>query len=299
MIPAMVERSMATHRFSAMGTSGEVTVVGGDPALGASIETRIAQLEARWSRFLPDSDISALNRHSGSWVRVAPETITLLERSVAAARATDGRFDPTTGAALIAHGYDRTFTAVAGHARSLDPAPIVDAAWPAIEVDPGSASARLPEATTFDAGGIGKGLAVDLVIAEFAHRVDGLLVNLGGDLRATGMAPDPAGWIVAIEDPFEPATPRGRLAIEAGAVATSSHGTAHHIIDPSTGRPARTMVAAATVVAAEAWWAEAHATSLLIEGPAGLDHLDESVHAILVLTDGTEVASPALHGVLR
>ena len=61
----LVERelTMDAHvdRFAAMGTTVEVTVVGGTPSLLTIARGRIRDLELRWSRFLPDSEVSRLN----------------------------------------------------------------------------------------------------------------------------------------------------------------------------------------------------------------------------------------------
>ena len=190
---ASTDPRVQTDRFRAMGTDIQITVVDGDPAVAGLARVRIEALESRWSRFRSGSDVSALNAHPGSWVPVAPETILLLERAIAGARATAGRYDPTVGAALVAHGYDRTFAEVVEHAADLIPEPVVDGSWPGIEVDPILGLACLPVGTVFDPGGIGKGLAADLVAIELAGRAAGLLVNLGGDLRLVGCAPDPAG----------------------------------------------------------------------------------------------------------
>jgi thiamine biosynthesis lipoprotein len=294
-------------RFQVMGTEAQITVIDGDPGLLHLARLRLEALEARWSRFRSGSDTTALNLGAGSWVPVSPETLLLLDRAVAGARATDGRFDPTVGAALIAHGYDRTFTQVEDHARSVIPRPMIDASWPAIELDAGRGLACLPPGTTFDPGAIGKGVAADLIIDELADRAAGMLVNLGGDLRMTGLAPHGAGWIVAIDDPHEAGRELGRIAVPSGAVATSSRmerrwetaeGPAHHVIDPTTGRPSTSDAAAVTVVAGEAWWAEVQATSLFLQGSAGIDGIDAGVHAVVIRLDGTRRATPALAEVL-
>lgn len=299
---------IADDRFSAMGTTVHIRTVGGGLAVGHRARTLLAELESRWSRFLPTSDISRLNRSAGDFVGVAWETILLLERSVAAAEATGGRYDPTVGGALIAHGYDRTFAEARTSARGLVPTPVVDGSWPGIEIDPSSGTACLPPDTVFDPGGIGKGLAADLIAEELASQVDGILVNIGGDVRLCGTSSDPAGWVITVDDPFSAERELTRLAIPHGAVATSSKegrrwetgaGPAHHIIDPSTGRPAVGNVAAVTVVAAEAWWAEVQATSLFLQGERGIEGADRTVEALMILDDGRSIATPGLAGVLR
>ncbi len=292
-----------------MGTRGEVQIVDGPIELLSRARRRVEELEARWSRFLAGSEVTALNAARGRPVSVSPDTLALLEHAVAAAQATDGRFDPTVGAALVAHGYDRTFRSIAASATDLVPVPIVDAAWPMIEVDRGAGTATVPDGSVFDPGGIGKGLAADLVATELADEAAGVLVNLGGDLRACGAAPTVDGWVITVEDPLVPERELARLAIVEGAVATSTrcrrrwstaNGEVHHLIDPRTGTSARTGVAAVTVVAAQAWWAEVQATSLFLLGPEGVDQVaGDTVAAIVVLDDGTVRTTPGLEGVLR
>lgn len=304
---SVVGPGVAVERFAAMGTRAEVHVVDGAASLAEVARNRLAWLEALWSRFRTGSEVSALNRAAGSWVPVSPETLLLLDRSVAAAAATDGRYDPTVGAAVAAHGYDRTFAEVADHARTLHPIPAIDAAWPMIETDHHEGIARLPLGTSFDPGGIGKGLAADLVATELAPLAAGLLVNVGGDLRAVGQAPTDDGWVISLEDPFDPSGELGRLSIPEGAVATSTRmrrawetaaGPVHHLMDPRTGTSARTGVAAATVVAAEAWWAEVQATSMFLLGPRSPLGAAADIEALVVADDGTRCCTPGLDGVL-
>ena len=92
-----------------------------------------------------------------------------------------------------------------------------------------------------------------------------------------------------------------------GAVATSSRllrrwqttaGEAHHLIDPTTGHPVQTEVVAATVVAGEAWWAEALSKAVFLAGPAGLDEIAD-LHAVVVTADGVRHTTPDLEATLR
>jgi thiamine biosynthesis lipoprotein len=290
-----------------MGTDCEVLVVDGHAGIGRRAQARVQELERKWSRFLPDSDVSRVNAASGRPVIVSASTLVLFEHALAAARATDGLVDPTVGRALVAHGYDRDFAAVRVAARSVAPVPHVDGSWPAIEVDHHHRTVTLPRGSRFDPGAIGKGLAADLISAELVPDAGGILVNLGGDLRVRGTAPTADGWVVTVDDPFGP-DELVRLSITSGAVATSSRlrrcwttaaGAAHHVIDPRTGRPAATGVAAVTVVAADAWWAEAQATALFLQGPTGLDRLDGRAEAVIVTDEGAVHATAALMGAFR
>lgn len=307
MMEVGIARPVHETRFAAMGTDAHLVVVDGPERLLGLAAGRIRELEQRWSRFRPESELSRLNGATGRPTLVSADTFALISAAVEAWRATGGRFDPTVGPALIAHGYDRDFRLLADRVApvgSSGPAPTPSD----VDLVPALPGVTLPVGVTIDPGGIGKGLAADLTARTLAEAgAGGALVNLGGDLRAVGRAPDDEGWVVSIPDPLQPDHELARLSFAEGAVATSStlrrrwatdDGPAHHLIDPATGRPAEVEVVAATVVAAEAWWAEALATLLLLSGPDGLSLLDEA-EAVVVAADGTRHATPGMEAALR
>ena len=96
-------------RFRAMGTKVHLVVVDGGAGLLEQARARIDDLEHRWSRFLPHSELNELNRAAGSSEATPVSAITfdLVERAIEAWRATDGLFDPTILPSLVAAGYDR------------------------------------------------------------------------------------------------------------------------------------------------------------------------------------------------
>jgi thiamine biosynthesis lipoprotein len=259
--------------WRAMGSDAHLIVVGGPPGLVEQARDRVEELESRWSRFRDGSEITLLNRSAGHPVRVSPDTITLIERATAAWSLSGGAYDPTLLTALVEAGYDRSFELLAGEGGSC---PTVDPLRPgvqAIEVD--GDTVRLPAGTGFDPGGIGKGLAADMVVALLmAERAEGACVNLGGDLRVTGLSPTGDGWTAAVEHPWCLA-PLVHVGLTDGAVATSTTlrrrwrvdgELRHHLIDPQTGRPSDTDVNLATVVAGTAWEAEVLAKAVVLGG---------------------------------
>ncbi len=291
-----------------MGTWAQVVVAGGPPGAAEWARARVAQLEARWSRFRPDSEVSRLNRAGGRPVVVSADTVTLVALALSGQRATGGRFDPTLLGPLLDAGYDRPFDQLAGHPgpagrpsagdrRPAGPATMARRAAPvaptAVAVDERVGTVSLPAGVGFDPGGIGKGLAADLVVAGLlAQGAAGACVNLGGDLRAEGDGP----WTVDVADPFAGRRPPvARLAFDAGGVATSSrlrrtwwHGGSvrHHLLDPTTGRSADTGVAAVTVLTGDAWRAEVLAKAALLAGlDAALDVLAAAGATGLVVDD--------------
>ncbi|WP_432850714.1 FAD:protein FMN transferase [Amycolatopsis sp. CA-161197] len=88
------------------------------------------------------------------------------------------------------------------------------------------------------------------------------------------------------------------VGLASGAVTTSTplrrrwrrHGlNLHHLIDPATGRPSSTPLASATVVGAQAHWAEVVAKAAVIAGlNAGMKLVAaQQAAALLVTADGT------------
>ena len=300
--------TVAERRFRAMGSDAHVIVVGVDGGAGpeALVDiavARIAELESRWSRFLPDSEVSELNRRAGEPVTVSADTVLLVSRAVEAWRLTGGSFDPTVLGAMLTAGYDRSFDELAAGDRPAPaPSPLLVGCT---DIVVAGGTVRLPAGTGFDPGGIGKGLAADLVAHELtAAGAAGGCVNLGGDLRVTGVGPDGGAWTVAVEHPWQ----RDAVALVGladGAVATSTtlkrtwttDGIVrHHLIDPATGEPSDTDLNLVSVVTGQAWMAEVLAKAVLLRGAArAFDLLDPSVvDALTVDTDGTVRATPGL-----
>jgi thiamine biosynthesis lipoprotein len=259
-----------------MGTQCHIVGVGGRPDLTARARTRVEQLEARWSRFRPDSEISRINAAAGSRVVVSDDTFGLVTRALRAYRDTTGLFDPTVLSNLCRLGYDRTFTEV-----SPDGDPVVGEPAPGcedIETDANLRWVSLPQGVGFDPGGIGKGLAADLVVSEMlAAGARGACVNIGGDLRVEGEAPTEDGWRLGIAAPHDVNQLIAVVDLVSGAMVTSTSmmrtwtrggRKLHHLIDPRSGEPATSDLVAVTVLTREAWWGEVLAKVVFLLGSA-------------------------------
>src|SRR6059058_5503483 len=154
---------MEEIRFRAMGSEIHLVVMGDHRLLDVA-RRRIDDLERKWSRFIPTSEISRLNANRGEPVAVSDDTFLLVRRALEGWRATGGRFDPTVLGDLVRAGYDRPFEAVV-----VSPGVGVSALrrdCGGIRLDVDASTVQLPAHTGFDPGGIGKGLAADLVAGE-------------------------------------------------------------------------------------------------------------------------------------
>ena len=271
----------------------------------------VEHLERRWSRFLPDSDISRLNTAAGAATEVDGSTITLLATMVEGWESTDGVFDPSMLPALCAAGYgqsiddDRRVTLLPDgsvHLGGLDATPSPGD----IEIDVARSVVRLPAGLALDPGGIGKGLAADLAVGLLIERgATGALVSIGGDLAVRGVPPhDADDWVITVESPLD-GGPSRTIAFGAGGVATSStrsrrwrtsDGEHHHVIDPVTQAPSTTDLAAVSVIARSGWLAEVHATAALLAGSHSVvEHLDRhDMSGLAIGLDGAVTATADL-----
>lgn len=296
--------SEAVRELRAMGSECTLRVVGSDAErLIDGLVERLADLESRWSRFQPSSELSRLNAAGGRPVVMGPESIGVVSLAVEAWRSTDGLFDPTLLDALCDAGYDVDFDRLGDRvvpstvaSSSSSSVSFVDA----IVIDREASTVTVPPSVAIDLGGIGKGRAADLLVGEvLGAGAVGACVDLGGDVRVGGRSIGDDGWGIVVDDPMTPGRDLAVLALAEGGVATSSRlrrrwrtsdGEAHHLLDPATGRPAATDLVAVTVVAAETAWAEAHAKAALIGGSIdGMALLATSGLSGIVVTEAGDV----------
>lgn len=291
-----------------MGGTAHLVAVGAGPAAIEAGRRRLADLEARWSRFRPDSEISRLNGAAGRPCIVSADTILLVERSVDGWLATAGAFDPTVLPALESAGYDRDFQSLAADPRPAGP-PAPAPGCLGIRVDQATRMVFVPAGTALDPGGIGKGLAADLAVEEMlAAGATGACVNVGGDLRVAGEPPGPDGWVIGVEDPGDPGRELDRLRLQAGGVATSGTGyrrwsragrDMHHLIDPGLGIPALRPNALAMALAGTGWWAEVMTKVALLAGTGGPAALAGHGSTGMVVTADGEVLTTPGYGAFR
>lgn len=265
--------------------------------------TELERLEQCWSRFRPDSELSHLNANAGAWTDVGASMLLALTCAADLHRATSGRFDPTILDALERAGYDRTFESITTGCEShigagAEPHSRAVPGFARVDIDTARSRVRLPHGARVDLGGVGKGLAADLVARGLVDRgARSALVGLGGDLRARGEPPPDGWWDIPVLDPFDDSRVAFRFPLVDGAIVTSTTRmrcwrrdgrSYHHLVDPATGDSARTGVTAVVCAGRDAWWAEGIAKAVVIGGAAAGGHLvrDAGVRAWLFLDDG-------------
>jgi FAD:protein FMN transferase len=275
-----------------MGVTCVVTVVGSNShEIALHCLDLVEELESLWSRFIPTSDISRLNIANGQPTVVDERTLTLIHHMIAAHQATDGAYNPTRLPLQIAAGDAHSL--INDRNTELATDSIVFPQLSGIHIfHDGKVS--LPRGMTLDAGGIGKGLAADLILrVALEQGADGACINLGGDMAInTG---DSVGWDVEIISPIDHGVVLDTIRITVGGVATSSlfarqrnsAGIASHLFSDSSAHDTQHTVGA-TVIANSAAWSEAWTKYAILSNPAqAIDTLTSTgLAALLVSADG-------------
>lgn len=291
------------HRFHCMGCEMAVVVEGDGGAANRATraaEAQLHELDARWSRFRPNSELCRLNADPRALVPASDALRAVIGAGLWAAERTGGLVDPTLLAAIEAAGYARSRDGltpasltdalrVAPPRRSAGPHP--DAAWKRVTVE--AAAIRRPPGVRFDTGGTGKGLAADLVARRLAGHAR-FAVDCGGDLRIGGDEAAARPYAVDVLHPLGGVA--HTVPVGAGAIATSGIDTriwrgpdgrfAHHLLDPATGAPAWTGLVSVTALAPTALEAETLAKAALLSGPRRAKRLLARHGGVLVRDDG-------------
>ena len=265
--------SAATVRLGEpmMGTVLTVTVIAADEHV-ARVLAEAAVAQARhWDDVLttwrPDGELARLNARAGSGpVEVSADLATALRAMLALSAATDGLFDPAVGPLVDPWRGPR----------APDPPPTASSATrvaTALTLDHQRA-ALLPGAA-LDAGGIGKGIALDAMAALLRRGgARAAFLDFGGSSQLAMGAPEPdaPGWRVAIGG-LGAGSVLGEIVLRDAALSTSraapGPAASGPIVDPRTGAPVAE-ARLATARAADATSAEAWTKALTIAGRAAL-----------------------------
>lgn len=240
--------------FKAMGTLCDIQLYSEHPGKANRLSKRlmadVARLEAKYSRYRPDSLLSQINAvaKTGGSLVVDDETAYLLNYAETCYQQSDGLFDITSG--VLRHAWKF-------HAQQLPSNQEIElllenVGWHKLNW-------QLPQleflhpGMELDFGGIVKEYAVDrcATLCSEAGIMHGL-INLGGDVRIVGPRGNDEPWLVGISHPRKPGQVLLNLSVNRGALASSGDyercividGVRYaHVLNPKTGWPVRHLAA--------------------------------------------------------
>jgi thiamine biosynthesis lipoprotein len=282
-------------------------------ALRADIDTALEDVNRRMSTWQADTEISQFNTFQGlESFAISPEFAEVVQAALSYAEQTGGAFDPTVKPLVDHWGFG--MSNIEQETARTEVSKIMNwVGWEKVHLEANRLRKDHPN-LQLDLSAIAKGYGVDRVgdVIRAAGLSD-FLVEIGGEIVADGNAPSGGPWRVGIESP-ESDKAFGQsifqaLELSGWAMATSGDyrnfrvrkdGTRYsHIIDPRTGKPAESDIAAVTVLAKRCMDADAIATALFVMGSeksfqwlSTLRKLEGEKHpgfeAFFILHDATE-----------
>jgi len=282
--PADLEK--ISGRFFIMDTYVTITVYSSDKTKGQeAIDQAAAEFQRinnLVGRFLgknlsnpQESDVYRVNEMAGiSPVQVSDDTLAMIKRAIHFAELSGGLFDITIGPIMDLWGFG-------GEEYHIPPEDELKQAllltgYQKIIVDEQAKTVYLPgKGMVMDLGGVAKGYATDVAVQKLrALGIKSGIINAGGNIFVLGSKPDGSPWKVGIRDPRDK---NGHLAvvdvIDSAVISSGDYERYfeengvryHHIMDPSTGKQARGLMAT-TVIANNSMDADIFSTLMFVLG---------------------------------
>lgn len=253
-----------------------------DPAV-ESWERLLAQelmaLNATFSNYDDSSELMQFNRAAvQAWQPLSANLLAVLRAAQEVHEASDGALDISVAPLVAAWG----FGPQAGTELPPSEAKLAEVRQRVgqqyVELNPSLGQARKLRDLQLDLSAVAKGFAVDSLSQTLTSRAcTAHLVDIGGEVRATGSKPSGQPWRVGIEVPNDDQLGgiARALPLRNQAVATSGdyrnfitqdQSRWSHTIDPRSGAPVSHRVASVTVVLPTTMMADAWATAFTVMG---------------------------------
>jgi len=300
-----------------MGTTWTVRVVATDDKnLQSAIETELKRINRIFSNWDPQSDVNRFNRHNSQKpFEINRDFYVVMNVSLQVARDSKGAFDPTLSDLIDTSGF--------GTKDTFDRSPeavkkaSMHTGWQKLQTLEQSGKYYLAKSDPeirLNLSAVAKGYGVDaLYLLLKLRKIDNFLVEIGGEVRTSGLNKDKQPWKVGIESPDSEGIYKV-VALSDMAIATSggyrnfiSGGNEKfiHILDPQTGLSLNTDIESVSIIMPNCTYADALATAVSVlgtqKGPALLQHYKYSDLLILYRKDNTlqEIATPGMKHYLK
>jgi FAD:protein FMN transferase len=291
-----------------MGTTYNVVAIDSSKSVNeadvkAAINGALAEVNQQMSNWDTNSEISRFNAAANTApVQVSPELAHVMKAADTVYTASEGRFDTTMGPLIELWGFGAPGKRPMPQQAEIDNALAAVGHHNTISVGANALQKKQADAQVYLAA-IGKGYGADRVgQALESFGITDYLVEIGGDLYASGRNPDGLPWQIGIETPaslnngiFDVVGISGLGLASSGDYRNyfEKDGQRYsHVIDPATGQPITHRTASATVLAENSMMADAWATAMLILGrERGLEIAAQHDVAVLFVERDTEASS--------
>ncbi|GAB4484225.1 MAG: FAD:protein FMN transferase [Thermodesulfovibrionales bacterium] len=251
------------------------------------------------------SELSEINRNAGiKPVRVSRTTFELIEAALVVSRNTGGAFDPTIGPVMKLWDFPRKKRPAESEIRKT--LPLVN--YRNVVTDKANSTVFLKKkGMLLDLGGIAKGFAADLAVADMkANGISAGIVAIAGDIRTFGKKPNGSDWNIGVKNPRRKTSTDelvAKVRLSDRAISTSGDyerffmiGSErfHHLLDPKTGHPARGCISV-SVISDRGVLSDGYDNAVFILGPErglnlvrkmGFDAIIVDKDEKVIVTDG-------------
>jgi thiamine biosynthesis lipoprotein len=281
----------------AMGTEYAISIVcdSADLATCISKETikKMEECEKRFSRFLPESELSRLNDTKS--MMVSNEFMIVTKKALELFSLTKGIFNPLVQIGRM--GYDKDFSKI-DVSDSFDDTDTYDIDFETVSIDSKKNRIILKDGQKLDFGGFLKGYLAEILCKKIMSEsllIKGAIVNIGGDIHTQGTDADGKLFIFDIYNPVTkddiPVTLHNQSLATSGTYKRTwvrSQTLVHHILDSSGQRNPESDIVSSSVIGTDGGKTEGYAKVFLSLGEKALQVLQEkSILFTLIRKDGS------------
>lgn len=288
------------YEGTVMGGVFSVTLIGEDREEALTmfqiLHDEAKRYERMFSRFLPESELSRLNRARRA--QVSDEVFAVVAHGVELYERTHGATNMLVS--IKRFGYDEDISEVLGKERTADTSYAYNTNMTDLVLDKETRTITLAEGQEIDVASFLKGYVAE-ELAQMARGFSGVIVNLSGDIFVSGYDAQQEPFVFEIENPHDGETLR-TFSLLHGAIATSGSyrrywsvagEPVHHVLNARGEKNPDTDAISTTVIAPKGYEADGFATAGLVLGTErGAELLlSEGFHYLFVRKDGSLVST--------
>ena len=252
------------------------------------IDSILKSMDQQMSLWVENSEISKLNR--GDSIFLSDDFHGVIMKSLRLSELTNGSFDISVAPLIKAWGFSG-----GTHKDSINVDSLMNYVGykGLIASPPGPKMEKfaLPKGYQIDVNAIAQGYTVDIV-SNFLRNanVHNYMIEIGGEVRCKGKNIDGRQWRIGIEQPQEERTPgQYQTIVELDTMSLATSGNYRkfwvdergqrvvHTIDPGTGQPMVSNLLSVSIIAKNATYADALATSCMVLGLSQAQAMIESL----------------------
>ncbi|MAV30547.1 MAG: lipoprotein ApbE [Cycloclasticus sp.] len=291
-----------------MGTTYHITLAESvtrqiETSLKQEIDARLLEVNDSFSTYINSSEVSQFNNYKGTdWQEKSDEFMTVLAAAQNISAMSDGAYDITVGPLVNLWGFGPGFKKDNVPDDQMVKEALSKVGYKKLMFNPDNNEIKkLQKDLYVDFSSIAKGFGVD-AIAELlmAKGYKHYMVEIGGEMRVSGLNPQKVKWRIAVEKPdTETRSIHRVINVSDVAIATSGDYRNYfeqdgvrfsHTINPKTGYPVQQELASVTVLAKNCMTADAWATAFMVLGyKKGYDlAIANNLAVLFLLKEGEE-----------